>query len=210
MNLEAQKNINLDAIRKFHHLTPSQIKSLEEFVVFLLQENSKFNFIGESTVLDLWNRHVLDSAQLLQYIDNKNSKFADFGSGAGFPGLVLSIFGLREVHLIEKAFRKADFLRHAKLFSPNKIFVHQATLEDLSAIEFDCILSRAFAPLNKLLDYTAKFLKKDGYCLFLKGKNLEQEITSAKENFHFEYQLHPSLTSKESNVIKVFNINKKS
>jgi 16S rRNA (guanine527-N7)-methyltransferase len=63
------------------------------------------------------------------------------------------------------------------------------------------------APLPKLLEYTKKFLKKDGYCLFLKGKNLPLEIASAKKIFSFDYDLHPSLTSQESNVIKVSNIN---
>jgi 16S rRNA (guanine527-N7)-methyltransferase len=209
MNLSLKKNNSFDEIKKFHQLDEKQIKALEDYIEFLLQENNKFNFIGESTIDDIWSRHVLDSAQLLRFIDNKNSKFADFGSGAGFPGIVLSILGLREIHLIEKSFRKAEFLNKAKLFSDKKIFVQAKRLEDLGDIKFDSILSRAFAPLNKLLDYTIKFLKKDGYCLFLKGKNLDLEIENAKKQFQFEYQLHPSLTSKESNIIKIFNINLK-
>ena len=172
----------------------------------LLQENNQFNFIGKSTIEDIWNRHILDSAQLLKFIENKNLKFADFGSGAGFPGLVLSILGLKEIHLVEKAFRKSDFLRRAKSFSSNRVFVQQTVLENLTNIEFDSILSRALAPLDKLLDYSVKFLKKDGYCLFLKGKNLEKEIVVAKNKFKFDYELHPSLTSSESNIIKILNI----
>lgn len=208
MQIELKKNAAFSEIRKLCELKPQQEKNLEDFVVALLQENQKFNFIGQSTIENIWERHILDSAQLLPFITNKNAKFADFGTGAGFPGLVLSMLGLREIHLVEKSFRKADFLRRAKLFSTNRVFVHQAKLEELSAMEFDCILSRALAPLPKLLEYCKKFLKKDGYCLFLKGKNLDKEIELAKESFQFEYELHPSLTSSESNIIKIFNISK--
>jgi 16S rRNA (guanine527-N7)-methyltransferase len=162
--------------------------------------------VGKSTIENIWDRHILDSAQLLRFIENKNVKFADLGSGAGFPGLVLSILGLREVHLIEKSFRKSEFLRRAKLFSQNRVFIHQAKLEELSNLEFDCIVSRALAPLSSLLEYSKKFLKKDGYCLFLKGKNLPAEIELAKQTFQFDYELHPSLTSLESNIIKISNI----
>lgn len=208
MQLEIKKAAALEEIRKFFPLNDTQIKNLEDFVALLLHENDNFNFIGKSTIENIWDRHILDSAQLLRFVENKNLKFADFGSGAGFPGIVLSIFGLREIHLIEKSFRKSEFLRRAKAFSQNKIFVQQSKLEEMAALEFDCIVSRALAPLDQLLIYTQKFLKKDGYCLFLKGKNLVKEIELAKKTFQFEYELHPSLTSQESNIIKVSKISK--
>lgn len=208
MNLEIKKTDTLKQITQFHTITKSQIKSLEDFVILLLQENHQFNFIGKSTVTDIWNRHILDSAQLLQFIDDKNAKFADFGTGAGFPGMVLSILGLKEVHLIEKAFRKCEFLRKSKLFSQNRIFVHQSKLEELDKVTFDCIMSRALAPLDKLLGYCQNFLKDDGYCLFLKGKNLNQELEEAQKQFQFTYTTHPSLTSDESKIIKISKIKK--
>lgn len=208
MKLEQKKAAALNEIRKFSPLDDSQIKNLEDFVELLLNENDNFNFIGKSTIENIWDRHILDSAQLLRFIENKNIKFADFGTGAGFPGIVLSILGLREIHLVEKSFRKSEFLRRAKLFSPNRIFVHQSKLEELSKLEFDCVVSRALAPLDQLLDYSKKFLKADGYCLFLKGKNLVKEIELAKKTFQFEYELHASLTSLESNIIKVSKISK--
>ncbi len=207
MQFESRKNAALSQVRSFCELSNSQVRNLEDFVIFLLQENEKFNFIGKSTIEDIWDRHVLDSAQLLRFIVDKNAKFADFGSGAGLPGIILSILGLREIHLIEKAFRKADLLRQSKSFSSNRVFVHQAKLEELPAMEFDCIVSRALAPFDKLLLYAKQFLKKDGYCLFLKGKNLQNEIAAAKQNFQFEYELMQSITSPESSIIKVSNIN---
>lgn len=209
MTLDLKKTAALNDIKAFHALNEDQISKLESFVAILLKENQQFNFIGKSTIDDIWNRHILDSAQLLRFIDNKNAKFADFGTGAGFPGVVLSILGIKEMHLIEKAFRKCDFLRRAKASSANKIVVHQAKLEELTDITFDCITSRALAPLDKLLTHSKKFLKDDGYCLFLKGKNLSNELELAKKQFNFIYETHPSLTSSESNIIKLSQITKK-
>lgn len=214
MQLEIEKNITQQKekvfaeINNFFVLNLEQKKSLEDYVSKLLDENGKYNFIGKSTIDQIWHRHIFDCAQLIQYIKNPQKKFADLGSGAGLPGVVLSLLGLKEIHLIEKSFRKADFLRKIKNISPNRIFVQQAKLEELENINFDCIMSRALAPLDKLLEYCQKFLKEDGYCLFLKGKNLPLEISQAKQKFSFEFELFPSLTSKESNIIRINKISK--
>ena len=209
MNLEEKKTQALEEINNFHNLSQDQIKHLENFVAKLLIENQQFNFIGKSTVEDIWHRHILDSAQLINLIENKDLKFADFGTGAGLPGIVLSILGLKEMHLVEKAFRKADFLRRSRSISPNKIFVHQSKVEEIKDLKFDCIISRALAPLDKLLNFSINFLDDNGYCLFLKGRNLKNEIKSAKNNFEFDHELTKSLTSSESNIIKISNITKK-
>ena len=215
MQLEIEKNITqqkekiFEEINNFFMLNSEQKKCLEDYVSKLLQENENFNFIGKSTIDQTWHRHILDCAQLMQFIKNPQKKFADLGSGAGLPGMVLSILGLKEIHLVEKSFRKADFLRKIKNISPNRVFVHQAKLEELENINFDCIMSRALAPLDKLLEYCKKFLKDDGYCLFLKGKNLPQEIKNAEEIFEFEYELFPSLTTDESNLIRIKKIREK-
>jgi 16S rRNA (guanine527-N7)-methyltransferase len=212
MQLEIEKNTIqqkekiFEEINNFFMLNSEQKKCLEDYVSKLLQENENFNFIGKSTIDQTWHRHILDCAQLIQFIKNPQKKFADLGSGAGLPGMVLSILGLKEIHLVEKSFRKADFLRKIKNISPNRVFVHQAKLEELENINFDCIMSRALAPLDKLLEYCKKFLKDDGYCLFLKGKNLPLEISQAKQKFSFEFELFPSLTSKESNIIRINKI----
>lgn len=207
IDFEQKKQNTITQIKKFHNLDTVQIKALEDFILLLLQETNKYNLIGKSTIDDIWNRHILDSAQLLQCIADKNIKMADFGSGAGFPGVVLSLLGIKETHLVEKSFRKCEFLRKAKLISQQRIFVHQAKLEEMSDHKFDVITSRALASLDKLLAYSKKFLKNDGYALFLKGKNLDQELEIAKTQFSFSYEFFPSLTSSESRIIKLFNIN---
>ncbi len=206
---DCQKDIFFRQINKFCQLNSLQQKNLEDFVSLLLKHNQNFNFIGNSTISNIWERHILDCAQLMKYIPDVNLKFADFGSGAGLPGVILSILGLKEIHLIEKSFRKSEFLRQAKLLSAQKIFVQNSKLEDLVNLQFDLIVSRALAPLPKLLGYSIKFLKPQGSCLFLKGKNLQSEIEESKKYFTFEYQLYPSETSQESHIIEIKKIKKK-
>ena len=213
LNIESPKNLCPKSlcfleIKKFLQLTSNQERNLEEFVKILLNRNQNFNFIGKSTIDNVWHRHILDCAQLMKYISNVNLKFADFGSGAGLPGIILSILGLNEIHLIEKSFRKCEFLREAKTLSNNSIFVRNSKLEDIANLQFDCIVSRALAPLPKLLEYSHKFLKNEGFCLFLKGKNLQFEIDDSKKNFTFEYELYPSVTSQESYIIHLKKISK--
>lgn len=209
MQFAEKKDLALEKIRKFHPISEIETKNLQKFVDLILSENQNFNFIGKSTIQDIWHRHILDSAQILQFTpseNNKNKKFADFGSGAGFPGVVLSILGIKDMALIEKSFRKSQFLHKTKEISPNNIYVHGSKLEEMPNIKFDCITSRALAPLDKLLNYSKKFLNEDGYCLFLKGKNLPNEIKKAEENFKFTYEIHPSLTSPEGSIIKITEI----
>lgn len=196
----------LKKIAEFVPLSNEQISNLQNFINFVLAENQKINLIGESTINDIWNRHVLDSAQLFQFIKNKSIRLADLGSGAGFPGIILSILGISEVHLIEKSFRKCEFLERAQSFSPGKIFIHQDELAKLRLPKFDIITARAFAPLNSTLPYLSQLMKSDGYALFLKGKSFESELALAKNHFRFSYDLYPSLTSDESRIIKIYNL----
>ncbi len=209
MEIELKKDEALKKILEFSDLDHQKIENIEEFVIMLLKENNNFNLIGKSTISDIWDRHILDSAQILKYIDNNNKKIADLGTGAGLPGIILSILGVKKIHLIEKSVRKCEFLRKSKTLSPNPIFVHQAKLEELENEKFEIITSRALASLGKLLQYCKNFLEKDGYGVFLKGKNIENEIVEAEKIFNFEYQLFNSLTSKESKIIKVKNISQK-
>jgi 16S rRNA (guanine527-N7)-methyltransferase len=191
----------INQIKEFWPVSQLQEKVLEDFVALLIKSNEQYNLIGKSTIDDIWNRHILDSAQLLQYIKNTDLVTGDFGSGAGFPGVVLSILGIKEVHLIEKSFRKCQFLELAKKLSPNKIIIHQQEAGKIKGIKFDLIVSRAFAPMNRLLETIQPFAKKDSICLFLKGKSFDEELNLAKKIYNFNFTAHLSLTSKESRLI---------
>ena len=110
-----QKNNVISGISKFHNITKEEIDHLEKFIESLLDYNQRLNLIGASTIEDIWCRHILDSAQLLQFIPDQNIAIADLGTGAGFPGIILSILGIKNITLIEKSPKKCQFLRNIKV-----------------------------------------------------------------------------------------------
>lgn len=186
-------------IEKFWTLNNDIINRLEKFVDLLILHNQKYNLIGKSTIEDVWSRHILDSAQLIKFIPDTNVKIGDFGSGAGLPAIVLSILGVKEIHLIEKSFRKCEFLQIAKEISPNKIVIHQKMVEKMEPIKFDVITSRAFAPVDKLLDFTKKFARENTLGIFPKGKNILKELELIKDKLN--YELFQSITSPEGKIL---------
>ncbi len=181
-----------------------QRKKLEQYVDLLLKWNSKINLIGKSTINDLWDRHIIDCAQLIKFLNEKEKKecnCADFGSGAGLPGIVLSILGVKNMTLIEKSPLKCKFLKEASLISENKIKIINENIFNIKNCKFDIIFSRALANLNDLLVMSKPFLNKNSKCYFLKGKKIMDELINARKNFDFEYSLFDSLTSNEGKIV---------
>lgn len=184
-------------------------EKLQNYVNFLLEYNEKINLIGKSTIEDIWNRHIIDSFQIIKLIENKNIKLADLGSGAGLPGVVLSICGIKEVHLFEKSPRKCEFLEKAKKFSDNKIIIHNVDISAIKDKTYDVIVSRALGNLNLLLNLSLN-LKKDGTkCIFLKGKKVFEELEEAKKVWNIDYELIASITSSEGKIVKIYSFCKK-
>ena len=183
---------------------------LTKYVDFLIEYNNKINLIGKSTINDIWDRHITDSLQLVKNIDNYNIKIADLGSGAGLPGIPLSIIGIKEVHLFEKSVRKCEFLEQAKNFSNNKIVVRNENLNEIKKENFDIIVSRALADLNTLLHFSKNLSTKSTKLLFLKGKKIYNEIEEAKKYWHFDYKLIDSITSNEGKIIEITSFAEKS
>lgn len=182
----------------------SQKLKLEQYIKILINWNEKFNLIGKSTINDIWNRHIIDSAQLIYFLKEEeieNCKCADFGTGAGFPGIVLSILGLKHVTLIEKSVLKCKFLKEAIKLSENKINIINRNIYDLDNLKFDIIFSRALSNLTDLIKMTKPFLKNNSKCIFLKGKKIYYEIEDAKKQFNFNYTLYDSKTSDEGKII---------
>ncbi len=192
-------------IKKFYPISEDEINKLQSFVELLLTFNEHYNLIGNSTKEEIWHRHILDCAQILKYIKNNNLVIGDFGSGAGLPGIILSILGNKEVHLIEKSFRKCQFLKLAAEISSNRIIIHQKKAEEIKGLSFDIATSRAFAPLDVLLPIVKPFFKPNSYAIFLKGKNFENEILIAKKNYSFYHQHYPTITSAEGRIL-IINI----
>ena len=198
---------NIDQFINEFNVSRETLDKLEKYVSLLKEWNEKLNLIGTSTLQNIWIRHIVDSAQLLKIIDKKNTIY-DFGSGAGLPGIVLSIMGVENVHLVESDGRKVKFLEEAVKISDHKIIIYNQRVESLNIKKANVITARALAPLSKLLDMVIKFANQTDRIIFFKGKNINNEIIEACKFFKFEYDLYQSLTSKDSSIIEIKNLEK--
>jgi 16S rRNA (guanine527-N7)-methyltransferase len=165
--------------------------------------NRKINLIGKSTAGDVWHRHMLDSAQLFPLIPSSVTTLMDLGSGAGFPGLVLAIMGVPQVHLVESDQRKCAFLREAARVAGVAITIHSKRIEDLAPFPVDVITARALAPVEDLLDWSAPFLTKNTRCLFLKGQNVEVELTETHKRWRIRVDQRQSLTDPRGSILTI-------
>jgi 16S rRNA (guanine527-N7)-methyltransferase len=186
----------------------------EKFNIYsqlLLKWQKAINLVSETTLEDMAERHFLDSAQLIKYIPNKNIKLTDMGSGAGFPGMVLAMMGVTEVHLIESDMRKATFLREVSRETKTKIFMHDDRVEDASIENIDFITARALAPLNDLLSMM-EHLSTSGHFvtgLMMKGEKTEDELLKAEKKWKFTLETYNSITDKSGKILKINNLVKK-
>lgn len=190
-------------------ISSEDFKNLQDYVEFLLYYNTKMNLIGKSTIDDIWNRHIIDSLQIIKIIKNKNIKVADLGSGAGLPGIPLSILGISTIELFEKSPKKCEFLNMAKKYSKNKIIVRNENLYQTKDNSFDLIVSRALANIDSLLNFSKNLIKDNSELIFLKGKKIYEELDEAKRNWDINYKIFDSITSNEGKIIKITNFSKK-
>lgn len=194
-NTIADKNKFLNEIKKWDEITEEKIKLIEKYVEFLLGKQKEMNLISNSSIEVIWTRHILDSIQLIKYFkkynnDLTNLKIFDFGSGAGLPGIIAAIMDMdNKYYLFESVQKKAQFLTEViQHLSLTNVFVINKRIEDTNKnLKADIILSRAMAKLDELLKLTAKYLKKDGYCLFFKGKSYLEELKTSEKFFKYQF-----------------------
>ena len=198
-----------DDIINCFNLNKSQIYNIDLFLSKITTFNKHTNLVGRSTLEDPWDRHVLDCIQLSKYIPNKETKILDMGSGAGLPGVLLSILGYKNVLMIESTKKKGEFIKNIikELSLSAKIQIQR--IEKTNIPKQELIVSRALAPLNKLLTYTLLHSNKNTTSLFLKGRNVNKELEMAKKTFHFDFKIFTSLSLGEGQILQVKNINMK-
>ncbi len=176
-------------------------KNLENYVTLLLEHNKKLNLIGSGTLPHIWQRHIIDSLQLAKYL-SKDLTIVDFGSGAGLPGLILSIIGY-DVVSVESIAKKANFQKEVAKQLGLKICVLNKRIEDVT-IKNDYILTaRAVAPLTKLFNLSSNLLNNKHKAVFMKGKNYKKEIIDAEKSWQFNYKTYKSITSDESVILEI-------
>lgn len=173
---------------------------MQDYIDLLIKWNQKINLIGKNTINDIYNRHILDSMQLLKFID-PTDKVIDVGSGAGLPGIVLALNGIEDITLIEADGRKASFLRQASMLAPRKVNIVNERVENVD-LECDVLTARAFASINNIMKLCSK-IKVGKKMLLLKGRQVESEIDEAKKNWSFEYVLHQSEIQQDSWIVEL-------
>jgi 16S rRNA (guanine527-N7)-methyltransferase len=148
----------------------------------------------------LWTRHIADSLQLVALAPSAK-RWADLGSGGGFPGIVLAcaMAGTAgaSVHLVERIAKKAAFLREAVRVTTSPGVVHLAEIGDnVDRITgpVDCVTARALAPLHQLIGFAEPLMRQGAKALFLKGQDVESELTEATKYWNIQPQLHQSRT----------------
>ena len=173
---------------------------LDQFIDLLGHWQTKTNLVAPSTLSDLWTRHVSDSLQLLD-LQPSATTWMDLGSGGGFPGVVLAC-ALAErpdavVHLVERNAKKAAFLREAIRVTSSPGVVHLSEIGDIvdtAEGRIDCLTARALAPLNLLLGFAEPLVRKGAKALFLKGQDVDAELTEATKYWNIQPLLHSSRT----------------
>ncbi|HVR65523.1 MAG TPA: 16S rRNA (guanine(527)-N(7))-methyltransferase RsmG [Verrucomicrobiae bacterium] len=179
------------------------IARLSAYAALLVKWQARINLVSASTLGELWRRHLLDSAQLLPLLPEGTASLIDLGSGAGFPGLVLAILGIPEVHLIESDQRKCVFLAEAARAAGVKPFIHNKRIEQLEGLSASVVTARACAPLDLLLTYAQRFLWHDGKALFLKGAAAEEELAAARKNWQMEVERFPSASDPTGCILRI-------
>ena len=186
------------------HFSSKTIPNIRIFVEELLKANKKHNFISKSTENNIWERHILDSAQLVKFIDFSKGSLSDLGSGAGFPGLILALFNTNKdfhVKLYEKSPVKRAFLEDVCNKLSIKVQIRGNIYEDI--IDSDYIVTRAFKKLEAIIQVSREIAKKSHKLIVLKGRNAQEDLKKAFNKEKYDYKLENSITNEDSKIIIV-------
>ena len=210
----ASKSQNHNELTKFIQVSRETIRSLNVYEDLLLENNRKLNLISKSTENILKTRHVLDSAQVIDFINKNNKICADLGTGPGFPGIVLSIL-FREkkypirMDLYEKSPKKCQFLCEVvKKLNLNALVLEKDVFEQKN-LETDIIVARAFKPIQSIFKIVTKNFKNFKNLILFLGKNGKQTLLDASKVWEFEYKERKSVTSDDSLILNIKKIRKK-
>ena len=190
------------------------LDELNKYSLSILRKNKDINLISLSTEKSINTRHIIDSAQTIDFIDKNDVKVCtDLGSGAGLPGIVLAILMKPKkpefkVIFYEKSYHKSNFLKEiSKKFKLNTE-INQKNIFEQKNLQTDIIISRAFKPLPVIFEIASKNFKKFKYIILFLGKNGKKNLKETSKKWKFDYEEKKSLTSDESLVVKISNLKK--
>ena len=200
--------MEIKKIIKDYGLTDKQTYLINTYIDKLIETNQSLNLVGSSTLQNPWDRHINDSLQLSNFITKKNSSIVDLGTGAGIPGLILSIYGYKNLCLVDSKAKKIKFIKDFADENNIEVKTICSRAENIKNKKFDFVICRAFSPLINILYYSLFFSKKNTSLLFLKGRSVKKEIEDAKKKFNFKYKLFPSKSAGGGFVISISKFKK--
>ena len=190
------------------------LNELDDYGKSIVSKNKEINLISSSTEKSINTRHLIDSAQTIDFIDNSEiSICTDLGSGAGLPGIVLAILMKHKkpqfkVIFYEKSFHKSKFLTEmSKKYNLNTE-VHRKNIFEEKNLSTDVIISRAFKPLPIIFEIAKKNFKNFKFIILFLGKSGEKILNEARKSWQFDYEEKKSLTNTQSKIIKISNLRK--
>jgi 16S rRNA (guanine527-N7)-methyltransferase len=209
------RSIQIDTFCRFIQVSRETITSLKKYEDLLIKANKSLNLVGNSTINQIWSRHFLDSAQVIDFVDKNDKCLVDLGSGAGFPGLVLAI-ACRDrkiplkIKLIEKSSKKVKFLKDVieELDLKVEVFNQNILEEEIKFVE-DVFIARAFKPLKKILQLMHNNAENYKKIFIFLGKTGKNELLQASKSWDIEYKQRVSVTSSDSMVIEINRLKKK-
>lgn len=186
------------------------LERLETYATLLRKWNPKINLVSPKSLDDLWSRHIVDSVQIYEQAEHFET-WTDIGSGGGFPGLVCAIIGHEKnkrasFTLIESDTRKCVFMKEVVRTTGIECAVINDRIENVPPMGSDILSARALTSLNGLMSYADLHLSKQGLALFPKGKNWEEEVREARQEWHFDMNVVKSVTDSQAVILRVKGI----
>ena len=188
---------------------------LESYVALLCEWQKKFNLVSNNSLPFVWERHISDSAQLFKYISEDVKSIYDFGSGAGFPALVLAIIAKEKrpyikFKLVESIGKKTLYLNAVKTaLNLDNVEIFNCRVESLKLASADMITARAMTALDGLFEYSLPFCSKETKLVFPKGQSYEEELNKAKQKWNFKLKVEKNEISEDGVILLFENLRRK-
>lgn len=198
-----------EEIISYLNLSRNHVEKIDFFIQKICNHNRHTNLVGKSTLENIWDRHILDCLQLSKHINDKKLKVFDLGTGAGLPGILLSIIGFKNILMVDSVKKKTDFIKGVIKDLSLDAKVQNKRIEMVKIAKQDIIISRALAPLSRLLTYALLHSEKNTTLLFLKGRSVNSEIEIAMKNFDFDFKKLESISKGGGCILRISNFIKR-
>ncbi|MDB2693688.1 class I SAM-dependent methyltransferase [Candidatus Pelagibacter bacterium] len=204
------------SLLKYQNVPRETLIEFELFISMLQEGNDKINIISKETAKNevVRARHIIDSAQIIEFVDLNSNIITDIGSGGGMPGIIISIMiknrkNLAKVHLYEKSQHKSSFLRKVSRDLKLNTEVMQENIFEAQNLDSGTIMARAFKPLPIILDLVYKNFSSYKNLIVFMGKNGEKVLEETLMNWDFDFEKKKSITSEDSFLLNIKKIKKK-